>query len=80
MSYRPYIGVWAAGKNLFGSGRFANKRVLSRYGGHSYAGQCIWQKNLAPGAKVLAPLSNWAFVNSLAAGPGRGNTSDYGFG
>ena len=81
MSYRSYIDVWAADKGPLGLADLPMKPALEwRYGGHTYAGQCIWQKNLAQGAMVLAPFSDWADVNFLAAGPGRGNASDHGFG
>ena len=53
---------------------------FTRYGGRTFAGQSIWQKNLAQGAMVLAPFSDWADIDFLVAGPGRGNASDYGFG
>ena len=80
MSYHYYIGVRAVGSGSVGFGWFADKLILPRYGGHTYAGQSIWQKNLAQGAMVLASFSDWADVDFLAAGFGRGNPSDYGFG
>ena len=77
MSHRYYIGLWAVGSGSIG---FADSNILQRYGGHTYAGQSIWQKNLAQGAMVLAPFAYWADVDFLAVGPGRGSPSDYGFG
>ena len=38
------------------------------------------KKNLAQGAMVLAPFAFWADVDFFAAGPGRGSSSDHGFG
>ena len=59
---------------------FLTDLLFFRYGGRTYAGQCIWQKNLAQGAMVLAPVSDWADVDFPAASFGRGKASDYGFG
>ena len=77
MSHRYYIGLWAVGSGSIG---FADSSILQRYGGHTYAGQSIWQKNLAQGALVSASFFDWADVDFLAAGFGRSNPSDYGFG
>ena len=53
---------------------------FTRYGGHRYAGQCIWQKNLVQAAMVFAPFSDWVDDDFHAASPGWCNAGDYGFG
>ena len=51
-----------------------------RYGGHTHAGQCISQKNLAEDEMVLAPFFDCADVDFLAAACGRVNASDFSLG
>ena len=55
-------------------------KCFTRYGGHRYAGQCIWQKNLEPDAALLAVSHGGADVHNPAAGPGRGNACYHGAG
>ena len=51
-----------------------------RYGGHRYAGQCIWQKNLEPDEALLAASYGGADVYHSAAGLCRGNACYNGAG
>jgi len=71
------LGRQATGQLGFGD---LSMDMFYRYGGHKYADQCNWQKNLVQGAMVLAPFSDCIDADFLAAGPGRGNASGYGFG